>query len=110
MKKIAVFIFCLTNFYLLYFYIIDIIKYFSNKYNYDGIRYLTPFAIADVLFLGSLIFMFFSSKINRYFWGYVLLAIAHNLTIGIGIQNTPFAGVLVVVITIIYVFKIDPWK
>jgi hypothetical protein len=108
MRKTAVTIIILANLYLLYFYIIDIVKYFSNQYNYDGMRYLIPLFTADIFFLVSLILMFFSSIRGKYFFGYVILAVAHNLTIGIGIENTPFAGLLLVIMTVIYIFKIVP--
>jgi hypothetical protein len=107
MKNVGVFIFCMINLYLLYFYIFDIHDFLSGKYNYDGWKYLIPLAISDSLFFICLVCILISIGINKYFYIYVLLVIAHNLAVGTGIQNFPFVGFFIVILTFIYVFKFD---
>ena len=55
MKKIGLLIYLSANLYLGVIYTKDIIDFFLEKFNYDGMRYLIPIAIADIGFLIALI-------------------------------------------------------
>lgn len=63
MKRVGIGVFLIGNFYLLRLYVIDIMDYFSDKYNYDGIRYLEPLILADI-FLG------FQLYCSTFFWDF----------------------------------------
>lgn len=104
MRKIGISLFLIANFHILIYYIDDIIKYYSNKYNYDGIRYLVPLAITDVIFVVALILIGASLGWSKRLLSFIILIVLHNSVVFTGIENIPFAGLVIVIASIIYVF------
>lgn len=105
MKKISLFAYLLSNTYLVVIYITEISAYFLNVYNYDGFRYLQPIFIADILFLISLLFLLISTGNRKLFFYLASLSILHNINMGLGVENIPFIGIAIGLISIFFVLK-----
>lgn len=107
MKKAGIIIFLVANIYISWYYIKDIVKYFNNAYNYDGMRYLIPIVIVDIIFILSLIMLYFSFGFSKYFFGFIAIMLLHNVAMGMGIERIPFIGLFSAVIVILYIYYIN---
>ncbi len=105
MKKIGLLVYLLTNLYLIILYISEIRRYYLNTYNYDGFRYFMPIVTSNIFFLLSLFFLYCSLKSKRSFYCFLVLSILHNITIGLGVDNIPFVGLLIGFISVYHVLK-----
>ena len=84
----------------------EIVKYFQGTYNYDGMRYLIPIALADFLFILSFVVILFYyrfSKVSGFLFALVLL---HNIAHGCGVERIPFIGLPVAIVSIFYVWAL----
>ncbi len=106
MKIIGSFIYLVVNLFLLMFYSLEIRKYYASAYNYDGFRYFLPIAIADIFFVISLFFLFFSIGQKNNFYYLLTLFIMHNINMGLGVDNIPFLGFIIGITSIYFILKI----
>lgn len=105
MKILGILFYLLANIYLGIYYTIDIIKYYSSKFNYDGFRYIIPIAIADLILIVSLVILYFANGLNRQFYILGVLVLLHNVNMGIGVERIPFVGILLILVSIFYCAK-----
>ena len=105
MKTLGRTIFLLTNLGLGILYGYEILKYFHGVYNYDGMRYLVPIAITDILLLISLVFLYFAYGFNKELLTLFCLATLHNVAHGCGVERIPFIGCIISIISILYLVK-----
>ena len=107
MKRLGLTIYLITNIGLSILYVYEIIKYFQGTYNYDGMRYLIPIALADFLFILSFVVILFYyrfSKVSGFLFALVLL---HNIAHACGVERIPFLGLIVAVVSIFYVWTLN---
>ena len=103
MKKLGLTIILITNLGLCILYVYEIAKYFQGDYNYDGMRYLIPIALADFFFFVSFIILFFYYRFSKVAGFLFALVVLHNIAHGCGVERIPFIGLTVAVVSIFYV-------
>lgn len=104
--KIGVGVFSVANIYILYNYIRDAFAYFNDRYHYDGMRYLMPFVISDIMFLFALIVLYFELGFSKYLIYFLVLVVLHNMVVGLGGAGVLFWGIIIVITSLIYSFFI----
>lgn len=105
MKLVGTLIYLLGNVYLGILYVRDLVKYYDGDFNYDGIRYLIPISIADILFIVGLILIYISYRFSNYFKILLTLALLHNVNMGMGVDRIPFIGLLIVLTSIVIILR-----
>lgn len=106
LKKIGLIIYLITNVGLCLLYGYEILKYFQGIYNYDGMRYLIPIAVADLLFIISCVILFFYFRFSKVLGCLLGLGILHNIAHGCGVERIPFIGFILAVVSIFYLCKL----
>ncbi len=92
---------------LLLYYLLEIRFLSLNKDIYpEGWYFVPAIAIADCLFLVAFIFIFLFQGLTKATMLLFFLAILHNGIFGFGVDNTPYVGALISLISISMVI----WK
>lgn len=99
-------IYLLTNLGLCIFYGYEILKYFQGVYNYDGMRYFIPIAIADILLLISLVLLYFTDGFSKELVWLLGFGLLHNVAHGCGVERIPFIGFIIATISLFYLVKL----
>jgi hypothetical protein len=103
MKKIGLILFLLANSFLLYYYLKDIISFINHVFDYDLIRYVIYFAVADSLFIISLLLLLKSFGLRKFFILPLLLSFLHNMLVALRGASLPFTGTFIVLVSFIFI-------
>jgi hypothetical protein len=103
MKKIGIILFLLANSFLLYYYVKDIMSFITHEFDHDLIRYVIYFAVADSLFIISLLFLLKSFGLRKFFILPLLLSFVHNILVVLRGASLPFTGAFIVLVSFIFI-------